>query len=99
MRIRLTRVISALVSALFCTLAFSSALPDAGQALSYRGSDEPGVFLAATDRAGHHSSFEVAGSSESVTQEPLLLAVNNVHDGNNNSNNGDNGNDRGGIRS
>lgn len=77
MRIRFTRFFSALAPALFCTIAFSSALADAGQASSLR---------------------------ESMTHEPLLLAVNNDHDSNNNSNsssnssngNNSNGNNNGG---
>jgi hypothetical protein len=38
MSIRPTRFFSALVPALFCTIAFSSALADAGQASSFRES-------------------------------------------------------------
>jgi hypothetical protein len=38
MRIRLTRFLSVLLPALFCTIAFSFALADAGQASSFRES-------------------------------------------------------------
>ena len=46
MGIRFTRAFSALLSTLFCTLAFSSALPDTGQSLS--SSQEP-LLLAVND--------------------------------------------------
>jgi hypothetical protein len=76
MGIRFTRAFSALVSALFCTLAFSSALPDAEQSLSFNSPDEPGILIAAADPVGDTSLFDIANGGGAVSQDPLLLAVN-----------------------
>jgi hypothetical protein len=76
MGIRFTRTFSALASALFCTLAFSSALPEAGQPLSFNGPDERGILIAAADPVGDTSLFDIANGGEAVSPEPLLLAVN-----------------------
>jgi len=53
MRIRQTHVLLALVTTVFCTMAFSST---------------------ATDQAGDPTRFSIVGGSESLTQQPLLLA-------------------------
>ena len=53
MRIRQTRVLLALVTTVFSTMAFSST---------------------GTDQAGDPAWFDVIGGSESVTQQPLLIA-------------------------
>ena len=55
MRIRQTQVFLALVTTVFCTVAFSST---------------------GADQAGDPAWFNVIGGSESVTQQPLLLAEN-----------------------
>jgi len=54
MRIRQTQVLLALVTTVFCTMAFSST---------------------ATDQAGDPARFNIMGGSESVVQQPLLLAA------------------------
>ena len=74
MRIRFEGILLGLVAACVCTIGFSSTLLDAGQALSFRGPGESGVIFAATDQAGDPAWFDVVGGSESVTQQPLLLA-------------------------
>jgi len=53
MRIRQTQVLLALVTTVFCTMAFSSA---------------------GTNQAGNPAWIDVTGGSESVSQQPLLLA-------------------------
>ena len=76
MRIRLTQFLIVPVTALFCMIAYSSTLPDAGQDHPFRTTDVTGNFFAATDQAGDPAWVDVAGGSEPVTQEPLLLAGN-----------------------
>ena len=76
MRIRLTQFLIVPVTALFCMIAYSSTLPDAGQDHPFRTTDVTGNFLAATDQAGDPAWVYVAGDSEPATQEPLLLAGN-----------------------
>ena len=76
MRIRLTQFLIVPVTALFCMIAYSSTLPDAGQDHPFRTTDVTGNFFAATDQAGDPAWVGVAGGSEPVTQEPLLLAGN-----------------------
>ena len=75
MRIRLTQVILTPVITLFCMIAFSSTLPDAGQDPSLRSLGESGVLFTATDRAGNQHRLDVVGDRESVMQEPVLLAA------------------------
>ena len=76
MRIRLSQFLLVPVTSLFCMLAFSSTLPNAGQNLSYGSSGESGVFFPSTVQTGNPGAFDVVAGRESVTQKPLLLADN-----------------------
>jgi hypothetical protein len=74
MRIRLAQFLLAPVTSLFCMLAFSSTLPNAGQDLSYGSSGQSGVFFPSTVQTGNPGAFDVVAGRESATQKPLLLA-------------------------
>ena len=71
---QLTRVFLVPVITLFCTIGFASDLPGGGQNLSFGSAGETRVFTTETAQAGDPSWFDVVGGSESVAQEPLLLA-------------------------
>jgi hypothetical protein len=64
MGIRFTRAFSALVSGLFCIIAFSSATADAGQPLSFYGPDERGILIAAADPVVDTSPLATRDSAE-----------------------------------
>ena len=74
MRIRLSQFLLVPVTSLFCMLAFSSTLPNAGENHSYGSAGESGVLFSSTVQTGNPSGFDVVTGNESVTQKPLLLA-------------------------
>ncbi|MGB7933358.1 MAG: hypothetical protein WCH04_14220, partial [Gammaproteobacteria bacterium] len=74
MQIRLTQFLLVPVTTLFCMVAFSWSVPSASQELSFGRPGETGALFISTDQAGNPNPFDVVGGSESLMQQPLLLA-------------------------